>query len=321
MQAYQQVGNREDLADMIYDITPVDTPFLSMAKRGTAKAVDPEWQIDSLAAANGANKTIEGDDATTDTASATTKLKNYVQLMDKVVRTSSTADAITTAGRKKELSYQVTKRARELKRDMETRLTGNYASAVGAAGTARECAGVEAWLTTNVTRGTVGATVGADGGFTAAGTVTAATDNSSSGLLTFTEARLKAVIKNTWVAGGDPDYIMVGSSNKQVASAFGGIATLYRDTAPKLGPASIIGAADIYVSDYGQHKIIANRFSRDRTALVLDMDYWETKYLQPFKVEKLAKTGHSERRMISVEFTLCSKNEAASGAVADLITS
>lgn len=314
-QTFQQIGNREDLSDKIYDITPVETPFLSKAKRGRCTAVDPEWQTDELAAPNGDNKTIEGDDATTDAATPTVRPKNYVQLMDKVVRTSSTADAITTAGRKRELSYQITKRSRELKRDQETRLTGNYPSVVGAAGTARETAGVEAWLETNVSRGATGA----DGGYTAGtGIVSAATDGTQRA---FTEALLKPVIKDVWEAGGSPKVIMVGPSNKQTASTFPGIATLYRDTGPKGNKAaSILGAADIYVSDFGEHSIVPNRFSRDRTALVLDMDYWEVKYLQPYKVDRLAKTGHSERRMLSAEFTLCSKNEKASGAVADLTT-
>ena len=108
MQTFQQIGIREQLADMIYDISPTETPFLSNAKRGKATNRKAEWQLDALAAANGDNATIEGDDATTDTAVPTTRLNNYTQLMDKVVRTSSTADAVSTAGRKNELSYQIT---------------------------------------------------------------------------------------------------------------------------------------------------------------------------------------------------------------------
>ena len=316
-QTFDQVGIREDLSDMIYDISPVETPFMSLARRGKARDRFTDWQIDSLAdAAN--NATIEGDDATTNTASATVRLRNYVQLADKVVRTSSTADAVNTAGRKRELAYQVTKRSQELKRDIEKNLTGNYASSAGSGSVPRQSAGLEAWYTTNTSR----ATGGSNGGFqTSSNVVSAATDATSTQIRTFTESLLKTVIRSTWSAGGNSEIIMTGPFNKQQASSFSGIATLYRDTAGSNRPASIMAAADIYISDFGNHKILPNRFSRDRTVHVLDMDYWEVQYLQPFTVERLSKTGHSERRMISTEYTLCSKNEAASGVIADLTTS
>ena len=201
----------------------------------------------------------------------------------------------------------------ELKRDIEARMTGNHASSAAAT---RKSAGVEAWLATNTDRGRGGA----DGGYTAAGTVSVAADAAGADRRDFTEAQLKAVVQSCWMAGGDPGVIMVGAFNKQKASGFAGIATLYRDTAGSRKPATIMGAADIYVSDFGEHRIVANRFSRDRTALVLDMAYWELAYLRPFRQEKLAKTGDSEKRHIVAELTLCAKNEAASGCVADLTT-
>jgi hypothetical protein len=319
-QTYQQVGIREDLSDFIYNIDPVETPFMSMVRKGSKpKNYKVEWQTDSLAAADGTNATIDGDDPAANTASPTVRQGTYTQLMDKVVRVSDRANQMTTAGRKRELAYQVAKRGKELKRDMETRLTGNYASVVGSAATASETAGVEAWLETNVTRGSGGA----DGGWSSTNQLTAAaTDASSSNLITFTEARLKTQIRNIWDAGGNPKYILTGGFNKQVASGFSGIATLYRDTAGQMkSPATILGAADIYISDFGEHKIVPDRFSRDRTALILDMSYWSIHYLMPFNVTPLSKTGHSERRLLRVDFALCSKNEAASGAVADLTTS
>lgn len=275
-----------------------------------------EWQLDSLAAANGANAVIEGDDATTDTATATTRPSNHTQIMDKVVRVSGTNQAVNAAGRKNELAYQVAKRSKELKRDMETRLTGNYASTAGAAATARTTGGYEAWITTNDSRGTGGT----QGGYSS-GSVSAATDAGSTNVRTFTETLLKAVIKDCWDNGGSPNIVMVGSHNKQVASGFNGIATLYRDTAPKVEQATIIGAADVYVSDFGTFSIVPNRFSRARSALVIDADYWTTAYLRPFRIQDLAKTGDSDRKQLIVEFGLCAKNEASSGVVADLTTS
>lgn len=313
-QTFQAVGNREDLSDYIYDISPTETPFVTSCRKGKATAVFTEWQTDALDSATALNTTIEGDDATTNSATPTVRPRNYVQLMDKVPRVTSTQNAVNSAGRKSELSYQIAKRGKELKRDVESALCSNNGSSAGTAAAARALGGLESWYTSNVSRGTGGAS----GGYTAGGTTTAAGDTTQR---TFTEAMLKAVIKSCWDNGGDPKMVMVGSFNKQTVSGFSGIATLYRDTAPKLAPASIMGAADIYVSDFGQHAIVPNRFSRARSAHVLDMDYWEVAVLQPMKIENLAKTGHSERRLLSTELTLCSKNQAASGVVADLTTS
>lgn len=317
-QTYQQIGIREDLADKIYDISPTETPFMTMCKVGKKAAnTKIEWQTDALAAADGTNKVIEGDDATTNTASPTSRLATHTQIMDKVVQVTETSQAINAAGRKKELAFQIAKRSKEIKRDMEARLTGNYASVAGSAATARETAGVAAWLETNTDRGSGGA----DGGYNSGtGVVDAATDASASNVRTFTESQLKSVIKSCWDNGGEPDIVMVGSFNKQTASGFSGIATQYREN-PQQGPAAIIAAADVYVSDFGRFSIVPNRFQRARDALVLDMEYWEVRYLQPFNISPLAKTGHSERRLLRAEFALCSKNEGASGIVADLTTS
>lgn len=319
-QTFQTVGIREDLSDMIYDISPTETPFMSNIGRVKTTQTKFEWQIDSLAAANGANAVIEGDDATTDTASATTRLSNHTQIMDKVPRVSGTNIAVNAAGRKNELAYQVAKRSKELKRDMETRLTGNYGDTAGAAAIASTTAGFEAWITTNDSRGSgAGATAGSQGGY-ANGKAGAATDASSTNTRTFTEALLKSVIKLCWDNGGNPNIVMVGSHNKQVASGFNGIATQYRDN-PQKGQATIIGAADVYVSDFGTFSIVPNRYSRARSALVIDPELWKVAYLRPFKVQNLAKTGDSERKQLIAEFGLVSANEAGSGIVADLLTS
>lgn len=315
---YEQVGIREDLSDMIYDITPIETPFVSMCRKGP-KAGNTyfEWQIDAIRAANGNNAVLEGDDASYTTIAATTRPRNYVQLMDEAVIVSDAANAVNTAGRKRELAYQVAKSAKAIKLDMETRATGNYASDNGSAATARQTAGVEAWLTTNVSRGSGGA----DGGYTTTGIVVAATDATVQ--RTFTEALLKAQILSTWNAGGNPKIILVGGFNKQQASGFSGIATQYQDfgNVKSAKSIAILGAADWYVSDYGTHHIVPDRYSRDRTALILDMEYWEIRHLQPFNVTPLARTGHAEKRLLKVEWGVCSKNEGASGAVADLTTS
>lgn len=263
---------------------------------------------------------MEGDDATGNTLSATTRLGNYCQISRKVVVVSGTQRAVNTAGREDELSYQVAKAGKELKRDMEYALTRNQASDDGSEATVRSLASVESWIKSggtgpNVVDGTGGTTPGYSGG-----TVAAPTDASSSNLITLTEVRLKSVIQAVWEDGGDPTVIMVGPWNKKVASAFTGIATQYRENSGTK-QATILGAADVYISDFGEHKIVANRFSRDRVALVLDMDYWKLATLRPIQKIDLAKTGDSDKKQILCEYTLVACNANASGKVADLRTS
>ena len=316
VQTFALVGIREDLSDIISNISPTESPFYSMCRKGKTKSRTPEWIIDSLAAATSTNKQIEGYDVEGETGTTPVRVKNIVQLMDKVVSVSTTAQAVDTAGRSSELKYQVAKRGQELKRDIEASITRNNASVVGNASTAGQLGSAESWIETNVDRGATGA----DGGFNSGtGVVDAPTDGTARAA---TEAQLKAVIRDCWSAGGDPSVVMVGPFNKQAYSAFAGIATQYKDNGGRsMSRAVILGAADYYVSDFGEHKIVPNRFSRDESALVLDPKLWEIKFLQPFKTTPLAKTGHNDKRLLSVELTLCCKNEAGNGIVADLTTS
>ena len=310
-QTYGVVGRREDLTDVIHDVTPTETPFMSAIGKGKADNTFHEWQTDALAAASASNAVIEGDDPANDSITATVRLGNYTQLSDKVIQVSSTQRAANNAGRGDELSYQLMKRGKELKRDIESSLTSNNASVAGAAGTARQSAGFEAWIQTNDSRGSGGSNTAYSAGIQAA-----ATDGTQRA---YTETLLKAVLQLCWENGGDPTQIQVGAFNKKTMSGFSGIADQVRDTGNKR--ATIVGAADVYVSDFGQLSIIANRFSRSRSALVVDPSMWKLCYYQRFKTEDLAKTGHSDRKMLSVEFTLESCNEKGSGCVADLTTS
>jgi len=309
-QTYTAIGRREDLTDVIHDISPTKTPFMSSIGKGTAEQKNHEWQTDVLAAADGTNKVIEGDDPSNDSATPTVRLGNYTQLMDKVIQVASSNDVGAKAGRSSELSYQRSKRIKEIKRDMEARLTGNYASAAGAAGTARECAGFEAWIQTNYSRGTGGSSTAFSGGIQAA-----ATDGTQRA---FDESMLKSVLASCADNGGEPSLVLMGSFNKQAASSFEGIAAQRRDTGDKR--ATIVAGADVYVSDFGEVSMVYSQFSRTRSALVVDPDMWKLCYYQPFKVEDLAKTGHSARQLLSVEFTLEACNEKSSGVVADLTT-
>jgi hypothetical protein len=310
--SYTAIGNREDLQDAIYRIDPTETPFMSSAATGKAVAREHEWQTQALASA-AANRALEGDDPTAKTVTPTVRLKNVCQISQKTVVVSGTQDVVDKAGRKSETAYQVTLAGLELKRDMEMALTQNQASSAGGAGTARSLASLESWIATNKTSVGTG-TAQTTPGF-ASGYVAAPTDSTVTG--TFTEASLKAVIKAAWEAGGNPTKIMVGGGSKAKFSTFTGIATQTFNIS-KADETSIIGGADVYVSNFGKHMVVPNRLQRDVTALVLDMKYWEVAYLRRMKQEPLAKTGDSEKRQLLVEFTLVSKNEKASGKVTDI---
>lgn len=309
------IGNREDLADIIYDISPMDTPFLSRASKSRATAVYHEWQTDSLDAA-ATNQKVEGDDATAASFTATTRVGNYLQISSKTISVSGTQRAVNSAGRADEYSYQLAKRGREIKRDMEFALVRNQASTAGSATSARSLASLESWLATNKT------SVGTAGGSTtpgfSSGTVAAPTDDNTPG--TFTKASLDDVIQKCWTNGGDPKVIMTGPFNKTVASGFANIATLYKEV-PGVQQGTILGGADLYVSNFGEHMIMANRFQRDRTVLVLDMEYLGVATLRDMETISLGKTGDADRTQLLVEYTLVVKNEAASGKVTDCTTS
>ena len=317
-QTYQAIGTREDLEEAIYDISPTETPFLTMCKRTSATNVLHEWQRDSLAAASTANAQIEGDDAANGTSTPTTRLKNYCQISSKYAVVSGTQNAVNNAGRKREMAFQLLKRSSELKRDIESIITANHGSSAGGTGTARQLAGAESWLTQYTSLGT-GTAQTTPGYVTSTGLVTAPTDSTVAG--TFVVSALKAIIRTVWTSGGNPTVIMTGGFNKQQASGFTGIATLYREATATANGTRIVGAADVYVSDFGEHRIVPNRFSRDRTALVLDMDYWSVAYLRKFESNEIARTGDAEKRQLVCEYTLVCRNELASGKITDLTTS
>ena len=304
---YDSIGEREDLADVIYNISPTDTPFLSSAAKTQATAVLHEWQTDSLAAASTSNAVIEGDEATHDAITPTTRLSNSCQIMDKVVVITGTQEAVDKAGRASELAYQIAKSAKELKRDMEAMLTTNNAEVTGGSSTARELGSLGSWVVTNDD-------LASDGASGAGAGNAAHTDGTQR---VFTEAQLKSVIKNVWNQGGDPTMIMVGPFNKQKLSGFTGNSTRFDAGAD----ATLYTSVDVYASDFGQLQVVPNRFSRDRDAWVLDMNYWGIAFLRDFSMHELAKTGDTEKRQLLVEATLESRNEAASGLVADLTTS
>jgi hypothetical protein len=310
---YSAIGNREDLSDMIYRIDPTDTPFMTGIEKTKAAAVNHEWQTQALAAASTTNVQLEGDDAAADAATATARLGNICQISRKVPYVSGTQQAVEHAGRDNEMAYQEMLKGLELKRDMESYICGsNNAKVTGNSTTARQTASVLSWIKSNTSKGSAG---GAADPSAADGTGTR-TDGTQR---VFTEANLKTVLQSIWNNGGKPSTIMTGGFNKQVFSTFTGRANPIEDTKGK----KITASVDAYESDFGTLKVVANRFSRSRDALILQMDMWALAYLNGRKMVSipLAKTGDSEKKEILSEYALEARNEKASGGVFDLTTS
>jgi hypothetical protein len=306
-QAHTAIGQREDLTDVIYDISPTETPLLNTLARTKATAVFHEWQTDSLAAATTANAAVEGADASSATLAPTTRLGNYTQIVQKTIQVSGTLDTVNKAGRKSEKAYQLAKASSELKRDIETILASNQARSAGNSSTARKLGSLLSWLKTNTSEGVSGADP-----------VTIGESTRSDGTLrTFTETLLKDVIRGVFESGGTPKILLVGPAIKQKVSTFAGIAE-QRYMAPADAPTTIIGAADVYLSDFGSVSVVPDRFLRSRDAFVLDPEYAAVAYLRPFATNELAKTGDSEKTQILAELTLEVRNEAAHGLITDI---
>lgn len=302
-----QIGQREDLLDAINDVSPTECPVLDGFPSQAASGRLHEWQRDVLKAPK-ANAQPEGSDAQQTAVVPTERLANPCQISAEWFIVSNTTDAVDTAGRRTESGYQVIKHGAELKRDIETHLTGNDASSVG---DPRVQAGMESWMATNTVRGSGGT----DGGFNpGTGLVAAPGDGTP---FAFDEANFKDAIQQIFISGGNARTILMPPKQKQVFSTFPGRATNFRDVG-SMQQAQIIAGADIYVSDFGEHMVYPERFMRDRTVLLLDPDYWAVSWLRRMQSKRLADTGDNKRYQIVCEWTLCAKEERSSGVVADL---
>ena len=311
-QTYQSVGNREDLTDMIYDISPTETPFMSSIGKTKATATFHEWQTDSLADATVNNAAVEGADASSATLTPTTRVGNRTQISQKTIQIAGTEETVDKAGRKSEKAYQLAKASSELKRDMEKIMLANQAASAGDSTTARTLGSLQAWLNTN-------AVLGAGGTAGSLGTTARVSGTDAA----FTETMLKTAVKSAYTNGGNPTVLMVSPTQKQVVSTFAGIAE-QRYAAPANKQTTIVGAADVYLSDFGTLSVVPNRFTtpdaddNGEQAFVLDPEYAAVAFLRPFQTNELAKTGDSEKTQLLVEYTLEVKNEAAHAIIADL---
>lgn len=306
LQTYQSSNNAEDVSEIIYNVSPFDTPLFSMAKKGSAEATYTEWPIESLAAVDTNNANIEGDDATIDTSTTPTRVGNYCQLMDKAMSISTTQQAIKKYGVPDEWAHQKVKRGKDLKKDFEAICLLNQARVVGAAGTAQKMRGLPSWITTNDSRGAGGA----DGSASAA-----ATDGTQRD---FTEALFRSVIIQCATTANEmPTVVMAGITGRaNLSSQLSGNTTKFKDMQDGVLNASIT----VYRSDFGDLKLVPNRWQRERDMFFINPKYIEMRMLENMQFVELARNGLARKGQLWMNGTLAVLNEAAHGVLADLNT-
>jgi hypothetical protein len=301
------VGNREDLVDAIYLLNTAETPFLSALERVTATSTKHEWQVEALASASTSNLVIEGDDATTDAVTATSRRYNYTGISDKVAQVSGTQEAVKKAGRNSEMAKQMAKKTKELKKDQEAILLGNQAASAGTDTTARTIAGANSWIKSNIDKASDGTASTGDG-----------TDIYTTGTArALQESFIEGALASAWDNGGNPTMGICGKFQKRKIAGFSGNATKTMEANRK-----VVNTVDVYVDPLGNEvKFVPCRQVATSVIFMFDMDMVKLGVLRDYQTADLAKTGDSIRKQILVEYTLEMSNEAAHAGVYDLTTS
>ncbi len=298
---YTATADREDLSNIIYNISPMQTPFMSSIGTRNVKNVVFDWQTESLPTPSGTGQ-LEGFELSRAASTATARVSNVCQISYRDATVTGSQDASDAAGKRSEMAHQLAIMAKALKRDMEEALSQKGAKTTGNATTARQTGGFESWITTNDSRGTNGASTG--GG-------AAPTDGTQRAL---TETLLKDVLELMFASGAEPNLAICGPHNKQVISGFTG-----RSQARQMVDANTVEASvSIYSSDFGELKIVPSNRSRERSLLLVDPEFAKVSYLRSFDTIDIATIGDAETKMIVVEYGLEVSNEAAHGVVADL---
>lgn len=316
---YAMIGLAEDVHDMIYDISPTEVPVTKAAKTLKAEAKLHQWQTDSLASA-AVNKQIEGDDASFTSASPTTMLSNRTMISRKTLLVSRTADSVKKYGRAKESARLVVKYGKEIRRDIETAFCGMQGSSVGGAGTARQAAGLRSMIVNyKAASGSGTNTTGTVPGYSSSDWALTAADGT---VATLVEADLKDALELAWNDGGNATMVVTNSKQKKRMAAFVG-ASAFDGFGIRQGEAqgAIIAGVDVYVSDYGSHKVVLDRFIGQTGVLCLDPEYIGIAWLDKIKVEDLAKTGDTAaKKMMVCEYTFVAQNPDAHAQIIGAIT-
>jgi hypothetical protein len=299
-QTYETVGIKEDISDIISNITPTKTPFqTSIGNEKVTQSVF-QWQEDTLRAVNSGG-TLEGADATYITVTPTVMRTNTTQIFMEAVQVSGTLEATSTYGRARESAYQLAKSSAQLKRDVENALVGTAAAKVaGSDAAARVLAGVQQQIAAANNVYTTGSTTA------------------------MTEAMLLTALQNCYTAGADPSVVQVTPANSLILAAYAAASGRYRtlNTGDAGSQTTLINVVNLYVSPFGQIKVQLNRFLKaSEAAFIYDPSMWSKITLRPWTRETLAKSGDSLKQMIVGEFSLKHKNQAASALVIEQTSS
>jgi len=311
LDSYDVKGIREDLSDVIYNISPEETPFYTACAKAKASNTLHEWQTDALRS-SGDNAHIEGDDTIAEARSATVRLNNRTQIFKNSVVIPGTDQGLNKAGRAREMAYQVLKIAKEQKLDIEKAMFANQAKVAGDATTARRMAGVPAWLTTNTNfqSGSSGADPTGDGS-------NARTDDGTP--TAFSQTKFDAVMQSIWVAGGKPDSVYLSAFQMNLALGFTGNNNQRSNITAEAE--KVIKHMSVYVTPWGTVEFKPTRENRARDVFIMQDDMWAVGVLRATKNEELAKTGDNEKRQVVTELTLVCRNEKSSGGIYDNTTS
>lgn len=304
-------GNREDLIDKIFQTSPTETPIVSAAGRVTATSTFHEWQRDSLAAANADNAMIDGDDTALQAQVATERVGNHCQIFSKVIGTSRRANIIKKAGRGSEQALLKAKAMLELKRDVEKMVVSNNAAVASTTSVAGKSAGLGTQLYLNLSSAVGGST---PSWTTGAPTVAPTTGTPRAMIVGYLNTVQQSIFTNS---GVQPDMIVMGPAHKAVFSTFTGIAQNRLDTGKKQG--AVVTGADIFIGDFGTLQVVPHYLMAGATdAYLLNMDYIDIANLDGVKTSALAKTGDSEKELITLDCCLAVRSSAAQGKIAGL---
>lgn len=312
--------NREEFANAISMITPEDTPFVSMIGREAVESTHPEWSTDTLVAPNPANAVPQGDEFTYGAVLPTTRVGNFTQISRKEYIISRTQEKTLKAGPQSELGRQRRKKGVELRKDIEAILLSNQASTPGNATTPPLLGGLPTWITTNVDRGAGGV----NGGFNAGTGLTVAATNATT-QRAFSKAILDNIIVQAYTSGGVPRALMLSPYAKTRFSSFMADPSVapQRMTTSATKQATIVGAADTYLSDFGTIDVVPNRVMGTSAALarniyLIDPDMVSRGVFDDIKEVTPAVTGDATKKVLITEGTLLVKNEAGIAVAADI---
>lgn len=307
-------GNREDLIDKIFNTSPTETPITSAMGRVTAVTDFHEWQTDSLGAASASNKMIDGDDVTLDAQTATVRIGNHLQIFNGTVGVSRRANIVKKAGRGMEMPYLKGKKMLELKRNIEAMVLSPTQVAIAATtSVAGQSGGLGVQAVSNPLHGGAGATAAWTSGAPTAA-ITGGTNR------TFTKALLDTACQNIYVTSGTfAEMLVVSPAHKVLFSAFTGIAQNRLEVKSKSQQGAVVAGADVYMSDFGALSVVPHYLmSGGDTAYVLNTDYMELAFLDGFKTTDLAKTGDSDKVLITADCALAVRAPTAIAKIANL---